>query len=176
MEKKKKKKKEKKKKKKSQVTPLDSRCQNQRSGMDGNLQIAQTVQRDFSSENVQEPDDLSEKRSQKVQSFFKGALGSRAPFKTAPSDFNPLKPLFIPRPAGSVSYVLVLHVFEQSQLSVSPLGEEFGLEGPVKLLDGHLRPRPAIPRRTGIDKQTGDLMCRKHDPKEGLNLDIRSEA
>lgn len=50
----------------------------------------------------------------------------------------------------------MLHVFEQPQLSVSPLGEEFGLEGPVKLLDGHLRPQPAIPRRTEIDEQTGD--------------------
>lgn len=43
-----------------------------------------------------------------------------------------------------VSYVFVLHVFEEPELSIGPFGEEFGLEGSMEFLDGHLRARPAI--------------------------------
>lgn len=42
----------------------------------------------------------------------------------------------------------MLHVFEESQLSVGPFGKEFGLEGPVELFDGHLSSGAAVPRRT----------------------------
>ena len=42
------------------------------------------------------------------------------------------------------SHVFMFHVFEQSQLSVSPLGKELCLEGPVKLLDRHFGSRPQI--------------------------------
>lgn len=38
------------------------------------------------------------------------------------------------------SYIFMLHVFEESQLSVGSFGKKFGLEGPVELLDGHLSP------------------------------------
>lgn len=50
------------------------------------------------------------------------------------------------------SYILMLHVFEESQLSVSPFGKKFGLEGPMKFLDGHLRPHPAVPCWTEMDR------------------------
>lgn len=43
------------------------------------------------------------------------------------------------------SYIFMLHVFEQPQLPVGPLGEQFGLEGSVQLLDGHLGPPPSVP-------------------------------
>lgn len=34
----------------------------------------------------------------------------------------------------------MLHVLQQPQLSVGPLGKDLGLEGPAQLLDGHLLP------------------------------------
>lgn len=34
-------------------------------------------------------------------------------------------------------HILMLHVFEQPELPVSPLSEDLRLEGPVELLDGH---------------------------------------
>lgn len=47
---------------------------------------------------------------------------------------------------GACVYVFMFHVFEESQLSVSPFGKKFGLEGPVKFLDGHLHVWSAVPR------------------------------
>lgn len=40
----------------------------------------------------------------------------------------------------------MLHVFEEPELPVGPLGKELALEGPVQLLDGYLCGRAAVPR------------------------------
>lgn len=36
-----------------------------------------------------------------------------------------------------MSHIFMLHVLEEPQLSVGPLGKELRLEGPIQLLDGH---------------------------------------
>lgn len=59
----------------------------------------------------------------------------------------------------------MLHVFEEPQLSVRPFGKKFGLEGPVKFLDGHLRPHPAVPCWTETDTYIS-IVC---NSKESLN-------
>lgn len=61
---------------------------------------------------------------------------------------------------GERSYIFMLHVFEESQLSVRPFGKKFGLEGPMKFLDGNLRPHPAVPCWTEKDR---------YNSKESLN-------
>ena len=45
-----------------------------------------------------------------------------------------------PKQPPGPTYILMLHVFQQQQLPISPLGKDLGLEGPAQLLDGHLLP------------------------------------
>lgn len=57
-------------------------------------------------------------------------------------------------PLPPSTHVLMLHVFEQTQLPVSPLSKYLRLERPVELLNGHFLFRPLIYRRAVVNNGT----------------------